>query len=212
MSYTEIQREIIAQKHVTGMSVEVLASEYGRTTESMRAMLRSPGMQQRMLKWQRELQGQAERARAFMQDKALDLARQLYVDATSSSDKVRQWALPKALQVAGIATERPPQIHRYEGVGTVKHEHEVNGKVEVQSTPTGSAIVTALRALVEQMREQNTIDVTNSVHVLEGEAARPRPEGYQEIRQLTAEAKPVEFKPPARPMYAVGNGDGRQGY
>jgi hypothetical protein len=212
---TEIQRDIIAHRHVTGTTIAVLAAEYDRTEASMRQMLKSPGMQQRMLHWQRELQGQSERARAFMQDNALKLAKQLLEDATHEQAKVRAWALPLALRAAGVAVEKVTTT-RYEGIGTVKHEHEhhVEGEVEVTHTPKGAAVVSALREMLGLMRERYAVDVTASPHVLEGEAARPRPEGYESMKALTARTTaPAEFKPPPRPNYAVNpDADTRQSY
>ena len=210
---TNIQRDIIAHKHVTGVSAEELAAEFGRSPESMRQMLRSEGMQERMSGWRTQVSAQAERARAFMLDRSLELARQLFNDATHEDPKVRAWALPRALTAVGIGTERAPHRVVYEGVGTVRHQHDVSGEVEVKSTPTGAAVVSALRAVLDQMRDARTIDVTTDRHVLEGEAARPRPEGYEAARQLSATAHEVAFKPPQLPAYAVNpNADGRQGY
>lgn len=189
---TRLQREMIAHAHATGATIADLAQRYGKTPAAMGNILRQPSMRAIVEDFRKETSDHVERAKAFLQFKAMDYAQELDKLATCGEPKIQAWALPLALKsvIGG-----PTRTVQYEGVERHTHTHDVQVTHSTAPAPPpqqAQAVLDALLQAAQAMRARGAAaDITQSRHILSGPEARPRPEGQAALAALTEGPQPV---------------------
>lgn len=197
---SEFQLHAIAHRRVTGGaggSVAALARDYGMTEIAMRRLLASRPVREISARYRDECRAVVENARHWLESNAHGVARQLIRDATSDDPKVRAVALPLALK------------HVFGDPGTsvsVSHSGRLEHVTSDADAPLSPIVVALRESLAALAERQPVIDITKSTQVLSGEAARPRPPGWEDGERASRGAVPV-FAAPSLPRSTLPSAD-----